>query len=119
MAHIVGVVVSSSSRSLRLGTATGLEDGQLLARFLSTNDAVAFETLVVRHGPMVLSTCRAVLKNEQDVEDAFQITFLVLAKKARTVRAGDVLGGWLHRVAYRAAVQLSVEAKERRKKRRR
>ena len=64
------------------GTATGLADGQLLARFSSENDAVAFEVLVARYGPMVLATCRAVLKNEQDVEDAFQTSFLVLARKA-------------------------------------
>jgi RNA polymerase sigma factor (sigma-70 family) len=98
------------------GTATGLADGQLLARFASENDAVAFEALVARYGPMVLATCRAVLKNEQDAEDAFQTTFLVLAKKAGSIRGGEVLGGWLHRVAYRAAVQVSVEAKKRRRK---
>ncbi len=97
------------------GTATGMPDGQLLARFSSSNDAVAFEALVARHGPMVLATCRAVLKSEHDVEDAFQTTFLVLAKKAHSIRGGDVLGGWLHRVAYRAAVQVSVEAKKRRR----
>ena len=79
-------------------------------------DAVAFEALVARHGPMVLATCRAVLKNEHDVEDAFQTTFLVLARKAHSIRGGDALGGWLHRVAYRAAVQASVEAKKRRRK---
>ena len=98
------------------GTATGLADGQLLARFSSENDAVAFEALVARYGPMVLANCRAVLKNEQDVEDAFQTTFLVLARKAHSIRGGEVLGGWLHRVAYRAAVQVSVEAKKRRRK---
>ena len=98
------------------GTATGLADGQLLARFSSENDAVAFEALVARYGPMVLATCRAVLKNEHDVEDAFQTTFLVLARKAHSIRSGEVLGGWLHRVAYRAAVQVSVEARKRRRK---
>ena len=99
-----------------VGTATGLEDGQLLARYSAANDAVAFEALVARHGPMVLATCRAVLKSEHDVEDAFQTTFLVLARKAHSIRAGDTLGGWLHRVAYRAAVQAGVEAKKRRRK---
>jgi RNA polymerase sigma factor (sigma-70 family) len=98
------------------GTATGLGDGQLLARYSASKDAVAFEALLARHGPMVLATCRAVLKSEHDVEDAFQTTFLVLANKAHSIRAGDTLGGWLHRVAYRAAVQASVEAKKRRRK---
>ena len=77
---------------------------------------MAFEALVARHGPMVLATCRAVLKNEHDVEDAFQATFLILARKAGSIRGGDALGGWLHRVAYRASVEASVEAKKRRRK---
>jgi RNA polymerase sigma factor (sigma-70 family) len=98
------------------GTATGLGDAQLLARYACSRDEVAFEALVTRHGPMVLATCRAVLRNDHDIEDAFQSTFLVLAKKARSIRGGDALGGWLHRVAYRAAVQASVEAKKRRRK---
>ena len=98
------------------GTAVGLGDGQLLARYAAARDEAAFEALVARHGPMVLATCRAVLKHEHDVEDAFQATFLVLARKARSVRAGDALGGWLHRVAYRAAVQASVESRRRRRR---
>ncbi len=64
---------------------------------------------------MVLSTCRAVLRHEHDVEDAFQATFLVLARKAPAVRAGDALGGWLHRVAYRVAVQANIVARQRRR----
>ncbi len=98
------------------GTAVGLGDGQLLARFADSGDQAAFEALVARHGPMVLATCRAVLKHEHDVEDAFQATFLVLARKARSVRAGDALGGWLHRVAYRAAVQLGADQRRRRRR---
>ncbi len=96
------------------GTAVGLGDGQLLARYAHSKDEAAFEALVARHGPMVLATCRAVLHQEHDVEDAFQATFLVLARKARSVRAGDALGGWLHRVAYRISVQASGEARRRR-----
>ncbi|MHB1560734.1 MAG: sigma-70 family RNA polymerase sigma factor [Isosphaeraceae bacterium] len=98
------------------GTAVGLGDGQLLARFADSGDQAAFEALVARHGPMVLATCRAVLKHEHDVEDAFQATFVVLARKARSVRAGDALGGWLHRVAYRAAVQLGADLRRRRRR---
>ena len=98
------------------GTVGGLEDGQLLARYSNAQDEVAFEAIVARHGPMVLATCRAVLRNEHDVEDAFQTTFLVLARKAHSVRGGDALGGWLHRVAYRAAVAASLEARKRSRK---
>ena len=98
------------------GTAVGLTDGQLLARYAASNDGQAFAALVARHGPMVAATCRAILRHEHDVEDAFQATFLVLARKAGSVRGGDALGGWLHRVAYRAAVEASVEAKRRRRR---
>ena len=98
------------------GTAVGLTDGQLLARYTASNDGPAFAALVARHGPMVAATCRAVLRHEHDVEDAFQATFLVLARKAGSVRAGDALGGWLHRVAYRVAVQANIEVKRRRRR---
>jgi RNA polymerase sigma factor (sigma-70 family) len=93
-----------------------LEDGQLLARYESERDEAAFEALIGRHGPMVLTICRAVLRNEHDVEDAFQATFLVLARKAGSIRGSDALGGWLHRVAYRASVQAGLEASRRRRK---
>ena len=99
----------------RGGTAVGLSDGELLRRYAASHDGPAFEALVARHGPMVVATCRAVLRDHHDVEDAFQATFLVLARKAASIRAGDALGGWLHRVAYRAAVRLNVEAKRRRR----
>ncbi len=78
------------------GTSVGLGEGPLLARYAAARDETAFVALVARHGPMVLATCRAVLRQEHDVDDAFQATFLVLAMKARSVRAGDALGGWLH-----------------------
>src|SRR5262249_36223266 len=79
-----------------------------------SRDEAAFSALVARHGPMVLATCRAILKHEHDVEDAFQATFLVLARKARSVRGGDALGGWLHRVAYRASIRARGAARRRR-----
>jgi RNA polymerase sigma factor (sigma-70 family) len=97
------------------GTAVGLGDAQLLARYAASRDEAAFAALVARHGPMVLATCRAVLRNEHDIEDAFQATFLVLARKARSVRGGDALGGWLHRVAYRVSVQAGAESRRRRR----
>jgi hypothetical protein len=81
------------------GTAVGLGDAQLLARYTNSRDESAFATLVARHGPMVLAICRAILKHEQDVEDAFQATFLVLATKARSVRGGDALAGPCRRCA--------------------
>ncbi len=92
-----------------VGTVAGLTDGQLLDRYLASRDESAFAALVVRHGPMVLGVCRAVLNNSPEVEDAFQATFLVMIRKAGTIRGRDAVGGWLHRVAQRVAVQAVLE----------
>src|SRR5271157_2615943 len=112
-------ILGSSLKHLRDlfggGTAVGLSDGELLRRYAASHDGPAFAALVARHGPMVAATCRAVLRDHHDVEDAFQATFLVLAREAASIHAGDALGGWLHRVAYRAAVQRNIEEKRRRR----
>ncbi len=95
------------------GTAVGLGDAELLRRYADAGDGSAFETLVIRYGPMVASTCRAILRDPDDAEDVFQATFLVLARKAGSIRAGEALGGWLLRVASRAAMQRNIEARRR------
>jgi RNA polymerase sigma factor (sigma-70 family) len=102
----------------RAGSTAGLSDGELLRRIVSTDRevaAIAFETLVRQHGAMVLATCRGVLRNEHDAEDAFQATFLVLARRAGSLRDGDRLGPWLHRVALRASERARAEAARRRR----
>jgi DNA-directed RNA polymerase specialized sigma24 family protein len=102
----------------RGGSTAGLSDGELLRRAASADREgadIAFETLVRLHGPMVLATCRGVLRNEHDAEDAFQATFLILARRAGSLRNGDRLGPWLHRVALRASERARVEAARRRR----
>src|SRR5688572_14966215 len=78
-------------------------DSQLLEAFLNSRDEAAFEAIVRRQGPMVWGVCSRILRQEQDAEDAFQATFLVLARKGSLVRHGERLAGWLYRVAFRAA----------------
>src|SRR5262249_3177344 len=91
----------------------GLTDGQLLDRFLADGDATAFEALVQRHGPMVLATCRRVLGDWHEAEDAFQATFLVLVRKAASVVPRDMVGNFLYGVAHPTAVRLRAAASRR------
>jgi RNA polymerase sigma factor (sigma-70 family) len=104
-------------RLYRLGAVGAMNDAQLLARFLARQDEgadAAFEGLVERHGSMVMRVCRSVLRDQQDAEDAFQTTFLVLARKARALWIQDSLASWLHGVAYRVASRARFEALRRR-----
>jgi RNA polymerase sigma factor (sigma-70 family) len=110
----LGAAILQVHRLFDEGSVAGLSDGQLLDRFVGDRDERAFETLVGRHGPMVLATCRTVLDDRHAAEDAFQSAFALLVRRASTLRNADALGGWLHRVAYREAVRLGTEAARRR-----
>jgi RNA polymerase sigma factor (sigma-70 family) len=96
----------------------GLTDGQLLRSFLHRRDEAAFEALVRRHGPMVHGVCRRVLRDSHDAEDAFQAAFLVLLRKASMLATREVVGDWLHGVAYRTALKARAAAAHRRIKER-
>src|SRR5262245_36539804 len=84
----------------------GLPDAELVRRYAERHDEAAFEVLVWRHGPMVWATCRRVLRHQQDAEDAFQATFLALARSARSRGTGQAVAGWLYRVAVNAGLKL-------------
>ncbi len=101
-----GIRLAALVRQLRRDAAPdsgGCPDADLLARFATTRDEAAFELLVWRHGAMVLAACRRVLGHTEDAEDAFQAAFLVLSRKAASVRRGTAVPAWLHRVAVRIA----------------
>ena len=85
--------------------AADLTDATLLDRYIAYRDGLAFEALVRRHGPMVLGVCRRLLRCPEDAEDAFQTVFLVLIRKAGSVKPRERLAGWLHGVARRAALK--------------
>ncbi len=99
-----------------MGTAAGSSDGQLLERFAVCRDTdaddaeAAFAALVARHGPMVRRVCRSLLADSNDAEDVFQATFLVLARKAGTIRRPELLGNWLYGTAHRTVQKLKVRS---------
>ena len=96
----------------------GLSDRQLLDRFVARRDAAgeaAFAALVARHGPIVLHVCQQLLGDHQHAEDAFQAVFLVLARRARSVRDPDLLGHWLYGVALRTARKANARLARQRK----
>src|SRR5438552_1012627 len=97
------VSIKDVLRRLRVQEIKRLPDAELLARYADSRDEAAFTTLVSRHGPTVLSVCRRVLKSD-DIDDAFQATFLALAKEARSIRKREAVGPWLYEVAYHTAL---------------
>jgi RNA polymerase sigma factor (sigma-70 family) len=93
------------ARVFHEGTLTGASDRQILERFVDRRDEAAFEVLVARHGPMVFNVCRQLVRDQHDVEDAFQAVFLVLIRKAASIRVEGSLGPWLYTVANRVAAR--------------
>ncbi len=96
-----------------IGSIPGPMDEALLSQFVIHRDGAAFELLVRRHAAMVLGVCRRLLIDANDVDDAFQATFLVLARKASSITRGKILASWLHRVAFRASLRVRTDRTKR------
>ena len=105
-------VLQQLRRVARPDAETG--DGELLDAFVVRRDEAAFAALLRRHGPMVLGVCRRLLRDVHDAEDAFQATFLVLVRKAGSIRTGESCGCWLYEIAYRTALRARALAHQRR-----
>jgi RNA polymerase sigma factor (sigma-70 family) len=92
-------------RTAAPGQSCGESDADLLGRFVARGDESAFELLVWRHGGAILAVCRRLLRDEHAAEDAFQATFLALSRRGRSIGRRQSVGGWLYRVAFRAALR--------------
>src|SRR5262245_45305256 len=97
----LGSILNHLLRRVRPVSTGEVSDGELLERFAARRDEAAFELLLWRHGPMVLGLCQRLLRSDEDCEDAFQATFMTLARKARSIGKGAALASWLYKVAYR------------------
>jgi RNA polymerase sigma factor (sigma-70 family) len=109
----VGIVLGYLRRLATVPKDEDLPDHQLLERFAARRDEAAFAALLRRHGPMVLGVCQSVLHNLHDAEDAFQATFLMLARKAGSIHRREAVSSWLHRVAYHLALKTHANAARR------
>jgi RNA polymerase sigma factor (sigma-70 family) len=114
MAGPLSEVVRQLRRLAGLRPAAALSDSHLLERFLTQKDETAFETLLARHGPMVLGVCRSLLSDVHEAEDAFAATFLVFVRKAASIGRRELLGNWLYGVAHRVALRARANAVRRR-----
>ncbi len=113
-----GPVLRRLQSLTRAQAARRLTDAELLERFVAEHDESAFAALVQRHGGLVWGVGRNVLRHDADAEDAFQATFLVLARKAGSIRKRQSLASWLHGVAYRTALDIRRGALRRRRRER-
>jgi RNA polymerase sigma factor (sigma-70 family) len=101
----MNTIIQHLRRAALAQDGAGMTDGQLLEAFIARKDDETFDALLHRHGAMVMDVCFRILRNHHDSEDAFQATFLVLARKASSVRPRQQVANWLHGVAYRTALK--------------
>jgi RNA polymerase sigma factor (sigma-70 family) len=99
-----------------VGVVGSLSDGQLLDCFLAQREEAVFEAIIHRHGPMVWGVCRRILRDHHDAEDAFQATFLVMARKAASIVPREKVGNWLYGVAYQTAMKARATRSKRRQR---
>src|SRR5438309_810319 len=104
-ANHAGAILRHLRRFAEAHAPGALTDGQLLKRFADHGEEEAFAALMRRHGGLVWNVCRHILHRHHDAEDAFQATFLVLARRAASIRQKESVAGWLHGVAQRIAVR--------------
>ncbi len=108
----LGNLIDCLRRSIGAGEKSDRTDGQLLEDYIRRRDEAAVADLVRRHGPMVWGVCRRLLRNHHDAEDAFQATFLVLVRKAESIKPREMVGNWLYGVAHQTALKArATEAK--------
>jgi RNA polymerase sigma factor (sigma-70 family) len=110
----VNGLIQHFRRAALLQGAAGMSDGQLLRSHLRRGETAALEAIVQRHASMVWGICRRALHNHHDAEDAFQATFIVLVRKAATVRPREMVGNWLYGVAHQTAIKAKATAARRR-----
>jgi RNA polymerase sigma factor (sigma-70 family) len=120
VSRVQGQTVPKPLRALlETGSMAGLTDSELIERFTVSRDSgaeAAFAALVSRHGPMVLGTCRLLIGDPHTAEDAFQAVFMVLARRAASIRRPDLLGPWLHGVATKVARKARLRSDRRRRR---
>jgi RNA polymerase sigma factor (sigma-70 family) len=115
----IGSVLHHLRKMTHTHACEAASDAELLERFLAQREEPAFVALLQRHGPMVLQVCRRIQGNEHDAEDAFQATFLLLARKAGSIRKRDSVASWLHGVAHRLALEAKGQGARRQARERR
>ena len=107
------VAITGIVHQLRHRSPGARSDSELLDAFIARRDEAAFAELVHRHGPKVYAVCRRVLGRHQLAEDAYQATFVVLARKAHRVHPRSAVGGFLYGVARKAALEAYVVSRRR------
>src|SRR5437588_8275527 len=114
-----GDILRFLHRTHQIHEAGARSDSELLSRFVTQGEEAAFSVLVGRHGPMVMGVCRRVLGDFHSAEDCFQATFIVLARRAASIRSRTALGTWLYAVAQRIALRAKAQTKVQRHRERR